>query len=147
MKVSCTNDYSIGVCLYIILFLPGEFIVNIANAIIAWLLTSLSEFTTCSTTYASFFRSTLRRETRIPQVMNGGLMDQTFAAWSLNEFSTAYCFRTCPVFTLTHILVPAFSSVKAHPHPIHIIFWSIFFGPIIILMPCLLVLEIIILVR
>jgi len=41
---------------------------------------------------------------------------------------------------------PFSSSVKAHPHPIHIIFWSIFFGPIIILMPCLLVLELIILV-
>ncbi|KAF8157972.1 hypothetical protein B0H34DRAFT_657138 [Crassisporium funariophilum] len=37
-------------------------------------------------------------------------------------------------------------TVHAHPHPVHIICWSIFFGPIIILLPALLLLEIVILV-
>jgi len=75
-----------------------EFIVNLVNAIIAWLVPSIN------------------------------LWIKPSAAWSSNGFLTAYGF------------------LKAHPHPLHIIFWSIFFGPIILLMPCLLILEIIILV-
>ncbi|KDR83071.1 hypothetical protein GALMADRAFT_238879 [Galerina marginata CBS 339.88] len=40
----------------------------------------------------------------------------------------------------------AYKFVETHPHPFHILGWSIFFGPIIILIPCLLLLEILILV-
>jgi len=39
----------------------------------------------------------------------------------------------------------AYSFVHKHPHPFHITGWAIFFGPIIILIPCLLLLEILIL--
>ncbi|KAF8802567.1 hypothetical protein BYT27DRAFT_7196484 [Phlegmacium glaucopus] len=71
-----------------------EFIVNIVNAVTAWLV----HITPPSLT------------------------------WTSHTFSTAYAF------------------LRAHSHSIHIICWSIFFGPMIILLPCLLVLEIIILV-
>lgn len=46
----------------------------------------------------------------------------------------------------TKTLLTIKTSVQIHPHPFHIIGWAIFFGPIIILIPCLLLLELLILV-
>ena len=37
------------------------------------------------------------------------------------------------------------AAVRAHPHPFHLISWALFFGPIIILVPSLVILEIVIL--
>ncbi|KJA14482.1 hypothetical protein HYPSUDRAFT_49105 [Hypholoma sublateritium FD-334 SS-4] len=49
------------------------------------------------------------------------------AAWTFHAFWSACCF------------------VRDNPHPFHIVGWSIFFGPIILLVPCLLLLELLIL--
>ncbi|KAJ3504285.1 hypothetical protein NLJ89_g8016 [Agrocybe chaxingu] len=47
-------------------------------------------------------------------------------------------------WTVQH-LEDAYAFVQQHPHPFHILAWSIFFGPIIVLVPCLLLLELFIL--
>ncbi|KAF8963023.1 hypothetical protein BDZ97DRAFT_1066886 [Flammula alnicola] len=89
--------------------------------------------------------------------------------WSENVFKASWAFivhiltivwtwftRLGPSLSLSIFAIPpawtfqslfdACSFVAKHPHPFHIIGWSIFFGPIIILIPCLLLLEILILV-
>ncbi|KAF9564134.1 hypothetical protein CPC08DRAFT_760349 [Agrocybe pediades] len=40
-----------------------------------------------------------------------------------------------------HAFSKVITFVETHPHPFHIIGWSIFFGPIIVLLPCLVLLE------
>jgi hypothetical protein len=91
----------------------------------------------------SFVRSLLRKGDVYPHSRR--LMHKTFTAWSLNGFSTAFTASVC--VRLHFIILQAHHSFFSKAHPIHIIFWSIFFGPIIIFMPCLLrvVLEVIIL--
>ena len=92
--------------------------------------------------------STLRKETCMPRVMNTRLMDQTLRSvvFERTHNSLFLPYVSGYIFNDDILQARRFSSVKAHPHPIHILFWSIFFGPIIILMPCLLVLEVTILV-
>ena len=122
---------------------------NIVNVIIAWLVPSFSECVQPHTTLLlPFF---------VPHYGKGDVyashceQQQTHGTNPLRSVVfervlNNLWFPYVSGYTLTTILqARPFSSVKAHPHPIHIIFWSIFFGPIIILMPCLLVLEIIIL--
>ncbi|KAF9533000.1 hypothetical protein CPB83DRAFT_846758 [Crepidotus variabilis] len=52
-----------------------------------------------------------------------------------------------PSLTWTFDRISDFCAfVEANPHPFHILAWSLFFGPIILLIPCLLILELTILI-
>jgi hypothetical protein len=82
---------------YVIHYLLGGFIVNIANIVIAWLVPSLSE---CSITYASpsFVSFHITKGDVYASLYElADLWTKPSAAWSLNGFSSAYGFRMCPV--------------------------------------------------
>ena len=146
MRVSCTDVHSILTGVHIILFhfargIYYELREHLASSFNEWVLNLFNP------SYASpLFVPHCERRRACLALWATDLWTNPSAAWSLNGFVTAYGFGMHPVTLSTTILqARRFSSVKAHPHPIHIIFWSMFFGPIIILMPCLLVLEVIIL--
>jgi len=69
----------------------------------------------------------------------------------LGEFGTWFA-RAClwifeiPVAGTFQAISDAYFFLQQHPHPFHVTGWSIFFGPIIVLVPCLLLLEILILI-
>ncbi|KAF9051589.1 hypothetical protein BJ165DRAFT_899683 [Panaeolus papilionaceus] len=46
---------------------------------------------------------------------------------------------------VSQIIIISFQFIRTHPTPFHAIAWAIFFGPIIVLLPCLLLLELLIL--
>ncbi|KAH9480750.1 hypothetical protein JR316_0007350 [Psilocybe cubensis] len=47
---------------------------------------------------------------------------------------------------ISEALSTSYTFVQNHPHPFHILGWTVFFGPIIVLIPCLLLVELVIIV-
>ncbi|PPQ77072.1 hypothetical protein CVT25_014885 [Psilocybe cyanescens] len=72
-----------------------------------------------------------------------GLHVNSASAWLENAFAESWAFilRVFDMFK-NWFMCWGPSLVQHHPHPFHILGWAIFFGPIIVLVPCLVVVEI-----